>query len=116
MGRGSQLQATRGLRIPRSITVKSIAEMSAAECRACTSLTFGPVDGTMLNDFIHARYLATEHGIDTNKVLMAKDTSRRIIAWASLLATKPPQLHVFVREDVRRQGLGSKLVREALKL
>lgn len=86
-----------------------VTELSAAQAAACRSLTLRE-EGSMSGSLT----LARQKGWDHSRVILAHDLEGRLVGWC--LMFNRDFVHFFVRNSVRRRGVGSALMRESLRL
>lgn len=84
-------------------------ELSVTQVEACLQLTFGK-QGNMSQDLVQARKEKREC-----RVILARDTDQRLVGWC-LMMDRCRCSHFFVSEPARRQGVGSALMRESMRL
>lgn len=86
-----------------------VTRLSAPQVAACRSLTLR-AEGTMSETLTYAR--RSERG--SRAILAHERPGGRLLGWC--LLTEGGQANFYVRVSARRQGIGSSLMRESLRL
>lgn len=98
---------------------KRVAELSSKEVRECADLTLRG-HGSMRRTLMRIRSQGSRSQAREAMTTTVRDPeTNQLLAWGLLLpreyASTARTLHVYVRKTRRRQGLGARVVREAMK-